>query len=174
MNGSIKVSITVEIGGIPMRTLTTIALIGAAFIIGACQTKHSQAEETPIPVDTTGLDGTNWTLVEVQSQEEGTGTQRPDPGQDYTMSLNADGTVSMKLNCNRGMGSWKAGSAGGNSGSFEFGPISTTKVFCKPPSLDQQIARDAAYVRSYVLEGDRLYLNLMADGGTYVWQKAAK
>jgi hypothetical protein len=43
---------------------------------------------------------------------------------------------------------------------------------CQPPSLDQQIARDAAYVRSYVLENDKLYLSLMADGGIYVWQKA--
>jgi hypothetical protein len=43
-----------------------------------------------------------------------------------------------------------------------------TKMFCPPPSFDMQIARDAEYVRSYLLRDGRLYLNLMADGGTYV------
>jgi heat shock protein HslJ len=148
------------------------AVLMSALMISACQT-DSTTSETPIPTDITGLDGTNWTLVEITSPDDKTGTVRPDDPQKYTMSLGTDGKVSMKLNCNRGMGSWKAGSAGGNSGSFEFGPISMTKALCPPPSLDQQIARDAAYVRSYVLESNRLHLNLMADGGTYVWEKAA-
>jgi heat shock protein HslJ len=128
--------------------------------------------DKPIAVDVTGLNDTSWTLVEIQSPDDKTGTVRPDDPAKYTMTLGADERVSMRLDCNRGTGTWKAGSAGGNSGSFEFGPIGMTKMMCPQGSLDQQIAMDAQYVRSYVLEGDRLYLNLMADGGTYVWQKA--
>jgi hypothetical protein len=37
--------------------------------------------------------------------------------------------------------------------------------------MDTQIARDAQYVRTYVLRDGRLYLNLMADGGNYVWER---
>jgi heat shock protein HslJ len=147
------------------------AVLTSALMVSACQTDNTTSD-APIPTDVTGLDGTNWTLVEIQSPDDKTGTVRPDDPQKYTMSLGSDGKVSMKLNCNRGMGTWQAGSAGGNSGSFEFGPISTTKALCPPPSLDQQIARDAQYVRSYVLENNRLYLNLMADGGNYVWEKS--
>jgi heat shock protein HslJ len=148
------------------------AILMSALMVSACQSDNTTSE-TPIPTDITGLDNTNWTLVEIQSPDDRTGTVRPDDPQKYTMNLGADGKASMKLNCNRGMGTWQAGSAGGNSGSFEFGPISTTKALCPPPSLDQQIARDAQYIRSYVLDGRRLYLNLMADGGNYVWEKSA-
>jgi len=67
-------------------------------------------------------------------------------------------------------GTWTATPTGGDSGSFGFGPLAVTKAFCPPPSLDGQIARHAEYLRSYVLRDGRLYLNLMADGGTYVWE----
>ena len=49
-----------------------------------------------------------------------------------------------------------------------------TRAQCPQPSLDTLIARDAEYVRTYVLRGDRLYLNLMADGGNYVWERVGE
>ena len=42
--------------------------------------------------------------------------------------------------------------------------------FCQQPSMDVQIARDSEYVRSFLLRDGRLYLDLMADGGQYVWE----
>jgi hypothetical protein len=36
--------------------------------------------------------------------------------------------------------------------------------------MDVQIARDSEYVRSFLLRDGRLYLDLMADGGQYVWE----
>ncbi len=56
------------------------------------------------------------------------------------------------------------------NGSFKFGPLATTKALCPPPSMDEQVASDAQYVRSYLLKDGRLYLSLMADGGIYVWE----
>jgi len=88
------------------------------------------------------------------------------------MTLEPDGRVALRLNCNRGAGAWSATATGPDTGSFRFGSLAVTKAFCPPPSLDVQIARDAEYVRSYVLRDGRLYLNLMADGGTYVWEPA--
>jgi|KBSMisStaDraftv2_1062788.scaffolds.fasta_scaffold183092_2 hypothetical protein len=37
-------------------------------------------------------------------------------------------------------------------------------------SLDTRIGRELPYVRSYVLDGGRLVLNMMADSGSQVWR----
>jgi hypothetical protein len=87
------------------------------------------------------------------------------------MELQADGSVAMGLDCNRANGRWTAQPGpDGSGGPFEFGPLAMTRALCPPPNLDERIAGDAGYVRSYTLEGGRLYLNLMADAGTYVWE----
>ena len=151
-----------------MRIVTFVTL---ALTIVACSPgeQRSKAPEAASP-----LSGTAWILVEFQSPEDSIGTVRPDDPKKYTMALNADGKATFRLNCNRGMATWTATTAGdGHSGGFTFGPMGMTKVRCPPPSLDTQIAKDAEYVRSYVLEGNRLHLSLMADGGIYVWEKTA-
>jgi hypothetical protein len=90
------------------------------------------------------------------------------------MRLNRDGTVTMRLNCNRARGTWSA--APGNnatSGHFEFGPLATTRALCPPPRLDEQIAAQSGFIRSYLLKNDRLYLSMKADGGIYAWEREA-
>lgn len=117
---------------------------------------------------------TDWQLVEFQSMSDEIGTVRPEDPSLYTLSFASDGKVSMRLNCNRGSGSWSATPTSSSGGSIEFGPIAATRAFCPPPSLDEQIARDFEYVRSYIIEENRLYLSLMADGGIYVWERLAE
>ncbi len=121
-----------------------------------------------VPVD--DLVGTTWQLVEFRSSDDRIGIVTPADASAYTMALEPDSRVTLRLNCNRGSGTWTATPGGDASGSFEFGPVAMTKVFCPPPSLDTQIARDAEYVRSYVLRDGRLYLSLMADVGIYEWK----
>ena len=117
------------------------------------------------------LAGTSWRLVEFQSMDDAIGTTTPGEPSQYTMTLNADGTVAMQLNCNRANGTWTAEpSADGMSGSFVFGPLAMTRAFCPPPSMDQSLATQAGSVRSFVLRDGRLYLSLMADGGIVVWE----
>jgi heat shock protein HslJ len=117
------------------------------------------------------LAGTGWRLVEFQSMDDATGTVRPDDPSLYTMRLNSDGTVTMRLNCNRASGTWSAEPSGnGASGRFEFGPLAGTRALCPPPSLDESIVAQARFIRSYLLKDGRLYLSLMADGGIYAWE----
>lgn len=117
------------------------------------------------------LAGTEWRLVEFQSMDDAQGTTRPQDPSLYTMRLVADGTVSMRLNCNRANGKWTADQAGSpSSGGFTLGPLASTKALCLPPGMDGLILKDAGYIRSYVLKDGRLYLSLMADGGIYVWE----
>jgi heat shock protein HslJ len=119
----------------------------------------------------TTLPGTTWRLVEFVSSDDRIGTVRPTDPTRYTLELQADGRAALRLDCNRGSATWTAAAAGSASGAFGFGPVAMTKVYCGPASIDQRIARDAEYVRTYLLRGDRLFLNLMADGGTYVWER---
>lgn len=116
------------------------------------------------------LADTKWRLVEIQSMDDAVGIVRPDDPSLYTMRLDADGTVHMRLNCNRANGLWTAEpSADPSNGVFRFGMLATTKALCPPPSLDEKIAADAKYVRGYLMKENRLYLSLFADGGIYAW-----
>lgn len=117
------------------------------------------------------LSDTEWRLIEIQSMDDSIGTTRPDDPSLYTMSLKGDGTVAMRLNCNRAMGSWSAEAGPERSGgSFRFGPLAGTRALCPPPSLDERVVADSRFVRSYLLKNGRLYLSLMADGGIYAWE----
>ena len=117
------------------------------------------------------LAGTKWRLVEIQSMDDAIGTARPSDRNLYTLDLNADGKAAMRLNCNRGAGQWSAKPVGnGATGNFSIGPLAMTRALCPPPSLDQRVARDMTFVRSFLLKDGRLYLSLMADGGIYVWE----
>jgi heat shock protein HslJ len=119
------------------------------------------------------LSDTAWRLVEIQSMDSAVGTKRPDDRNKYTMQLRSDGTVAMKLDCNRASGTWTAEpSSDGISGRFGFGPLAGTRALCPPPSLDERITGQAPSVRGYLLKNGRLHLTLMADGGIVVWEPA--
>ena len=114
---------------------------------------------------------TQWRLVEFRSMDDETGIQRPSDPLLYTMELKGDGTVHMRLNCNYANGTWTSeASSDPLNGSFEFGLLATTSALCPPPSMDEQVASHAQYVRSYLLKEGKLHLSLMADGGIYVWE----
>lgn len=145
-----------------------LAVAACVLLAAACGSRESPPDDASAQP----LAGT-WRFVEFESSSDEIGTIRPDDPGKYTMTLEADGRVTMRLDCNRATGTWTADPADGESGSFTFGPLAMTRAQCPQPSLDTRIARDAEYVRTYVLRGDRLYLNLMADGGNYVWERTA-
>jgi hypothetical protein len=89
------------------------------------------------------------------------------------MTLNADGSVSMDLDCNRATGTWTVEFAeGGDNGSLSLGPLAGTRALCPPPSMDERITNDAQWVRGFLLRDGNLYLSLMAVGGIYAWEPA--
>jgi len=131
----------------------------------------ADAHEAAAVASDSPLAGTNWRLVEFQSMDDTVGTVSPDDPSPYTMRLNAEGTVNMRLNCNRANGTWSAEpSEDISNGRFEFGPLAATRALCPPPSMDEQIVAQAEYIRGYLLKDGRLYLSLMADGGIYAWE----
>jgi len=157
----------------PYGSVAAVAGIAVStLLLGTLAARSVAADEKSAPAASSSpLAGTEWRLVEIQSMDDAIGTVRPDDPSLYTMRLNADGTASFRLNCNRASGKWSA-KAGpqGSSGQFELGALAATRALCPPPSLDEKIAAQAGFIRSYLLKDGRLYLSLMADGGILAWE----
>jgi para-nitrobenzyl esterase len=110
------------------------------------------------------LGGTAWQLVQFQS---GDGTVlTPDDPTKYTIALTAEGQVSLRIDCNRGRGTWTSE----EPNQLVFGPIATTRAMCPPSELYDRVVRDLPFVRSYVLQDGHLFLSLLADGGIYEFE----
>jgi len=158
------------------RTAVMAALLCSLSLQSCVSVPRTEKQDTRASAADGGakLAATRWRLVEIQSMDDAIGTSRPSAPDLYTMDLNADGTVAMRLNCNRGRGPWTANPVGnGAEGSFRVGPLAMTRALCPPPNLDARIAKDMAFIRSFLLRDGRLYLSLMADGGIYVWEPRA-
>ncbi len=111
-----------------------------------------------------GLGGTSWQLVKFQGGDDKVVV--PDEKAKYTIAFAADGSVSVRFDCNRGHGSWKSASPG----QIQFGPMALTRAMCPPGSMHDQLVKQWFYVRSYVIRNGRLHLSLMADGGIYEFE----
>lgn len=122
------------------------------------------ASATEPPAGPADLGGTSWRLVKFQGGDDT--TLVPDDPSKYTVTFGADGSLSARLDCNRGRGAWKSAEAG----RLELGPLALTRAMCPPGSLHDRIARDWTYVRSYVIKDGRLFLSLLADGGIYEFE----
>jgi len=130
------------------------------------------ASSSPSSNSNEPLSNTSWHFVEFQSMDDSIGTKRPSDPSLYTMNLNDDGTVKMRLNCNSARGQWSfEPGKDGVSGRFEFSSLAVTRARCPPPSMDESIAADAKYIRGYLFNNGKLYLSLMADAGIYVWER---
>lgn len=160
-----------------IRVLAIFAILLISGIVSGCQpavkmgNSDEGAPEAAVSSSDNSLAGTSWRLVDFQSMDDAIGTVRPADSSLYTMRLNSDGSVNMRLNCNRARGTWSAKpSSSGTSGGFKFGPLAMTRALCSPPSLDEKIAAQASFIRTYLLKDGRLHLSLMADGGIYTWE----
>ncbi|MFM7349898.1 MAG: META domain-containing protein [Erythrobacter sp.] len=123
-----------------------------ALLTGACAT---------VP-ETQPLAGTKWQLAEI---ETGGSTTTLDPAiqRRHTLAFREGGELQAQLDCNRGRGTWTAGSAG----TITFGPVMSTRMMCPQPSFGDRLAGGLAGVQRYttapggkqlVLEGPDLRL----------------
>ena len=111
-----------------------------------------------------GLGGSSWQLVTIQG---GNGSVAiPDDKAKYTLAFRADGSLSARIDCNRGHGTWKSF----EPNQLELGLMALTRAMCPPDSLHDRIVRQLPLVRSYTIKDGRLFLSLMADGGSYEFE----
>jgi heat shock protein HslJ/membrane-bound inhibitor of C-type lysozyme len=110
------------------------------------------------------LGRTSWQLVKFEGGDGATLT--PDDKTKYTLAFGRDGSVSVRIDCNRGRGTWK--SSGPNQ--LQFSGLVLTRAMCPPGSLHDQIVKQWENVRSYTIKDGHLFLSLMADGGIYEFE----
>jgi para-nitrobenzyl esterase len=143
-----------------VRTVIVATCLALMAGMGCAQSNPGTPGSTPdLP-----LTGTSWQLVRFQGGDDSVLT--PDDRNKYTIALDADGSVAVRVDCNRGRGTWT--SSGPNQ--VQFGPLALTRAQCPPGSLHDQIVRQWGNIRSYVVKGGRLFLSLMADGGIYEFE----
>ena len=106
-----------------------VTLLAAILVLSA----NAQAASRNTAAD---LGGTSWQLVKFRGSDDKTLT--PDDGSKYTVMFQADGSVSVRIDCNRGRGGWK--SSGPNQ--LQFGQLALTRAMCPPGSLHDRIAKD--------------------------------
>jgi YD repeat-containing protein len=138
--------------------------------IQMCEAEAAAQDEAASPG---GLAGTAWTLVHFQSMDGAIGTVTPPRPGRYTMTFGEDGTLALRLDCNRGSASWSvAPEATADGGQLTLGAAMMTRAACGEGALDVQIARDLERVRSYTIADGQLNLALEADSGLYTWRPA--
>jgi para-nitrobenzyl esterase len=113
---------------------------------------------------TGGLAGTSWQLVRFQGGDDT--VLAPDDSARYTVAFAPDGRVSVRVDCNRGVGTWTSP----GSGRIELGPLALTRAMCPPGSLHDFIVRQWGFVRTYLIRDHHLFLSLMADGGIFEFE----
>src|SRR5262249_18398163 len=85
---------------------------------------YSSQAQGPLQNAAPYLGGTSWQLVKFRGSDDT--TQIPDDKTKYTIAFATDGRVRVRIDWNRGMGSWK--SSGPNQ--LQFSPLALTKVAC--------------------------------------------
>lgn len=132
---------------------------------GAAAETEAVAEATP-PADMANpIVGSSWNWVGFDGMDD-SAVSVPTPA-NYTLSFAADGTASVKADCNNGHGSYTV-----DGSSLQIGPVAITKMMCPEGSLDNQYLGYLEYVRSYMIDGGMLHLSLMADGGIMHFEPA--
>lgn len=143
------------------------ALISRGIVFGLVLAACSALDRAHSSSSVSQLEDTSWRLVKFQG---GDGRALvPDDRTKYTIRFAADGGLTVRIDCNRGRGTWK--SSGPNQ--LQLGQLALTRAMCPPGSLHDQIVKHWELIRSYVLKDGRLYLSLLADGGIYEFEPSA-
>ena len=114
------------------------------------------------------LTGTSWKLVRIAYSDDT--IYKPDDPMKYTLTFQDETQVAVRIDCNRGYGTWKSSAPG----KLEFGPMTITQAMCPPGSLYGLVIHDLPNFRSYVPKDGRLFLALMAHGGIYEFEPLSK
>jgi para-nitrobenzyl esterase len=146
-------------------TMSFARLLGAlaALLLGAnaCSSSGSSPRAAAPAAD---LVGTSWRLVQFEGGDGRILT--PDDRSRFTVRFDTDGSVSVRLDCNRGRGAWKST----GPAQLDLMPLALTRAMCPQMTLHDQIAKQWTFVRSYLIRDNHLFLSLMADGGIFEFE----
>lgn len=100
--------------------------------------------------------GTTWTLQRIRFAD---GSERvPEDPTRFTLTLAADGSAALQVDCNRAAGRFDLDDA-----RLSFGPLAATRAYCGPDSLDETYLEQIAIVVGYRFEDGALLLTTSMD-----------
>jgi para-nitrobenzyl esterase len=150
-----------------MKASSTLLAAMAALLAACAAAPPGPAPSSAPPLSApASLEGTSWRLVQIQMSNDV--TRAAIERSRYTIGFGANSVLNVRFDCNRGRGSWKSS----GPGNLEFGDLALTRAMCPVGSLHDELVRQWPHVRSYVFKDGRLYLSLMADGGTIEFEPA--
>lgn len=152
-----------------MKTKINLPILLAIILmsVAACTPNEgNQGNSEPFSPTISDITETTW-LWERFDDTAGLNDITVDDPSLYTFILKSDGTYSIKADCNLSSGNFILDES---SISFEAGP--TTLAECGPDSLYHTFLTQMSNVATYVIDGDKLVLNLWADGGNMVFIQA--
>lgn len=137
-----------------MKIFTLVLLVIGMLILAAC---GGQEEAESIV-------GTTWQWQEYQDSAGENNIDVPDP-QNYTLTLNEDGTANIKADCNQVSWTYELD---GNELTFNtLGP--STLAMCAEGSLDTVYLQRLGETATYVTSEGQLFLNLKFDSGNMIF-----
>lgn len=157
-----------KVGDLPQRVRRAFEATSRFGIEGG-RLRLLAAEGTPVAVlerrtqngrSSSGLLGTSWQLVSLTLSQGRILT--PDDPTRYTLVFSPGGTLMVRLDCNRGRGTWEAPGAR----ALTLGPLALTRALCPEGSLHDPIVQAWSHVRSFELKGTNLVLTPGGGGGT--------
>lgn len=139
------------------NTKSNILILGLIFLvlISACSNLQTEQDFTD----------TKWQWYSLSENEPASQSVVPDP-ENYTITLNSDGSMNIQADCNMVEGSY---SVEGNTLSLIVGP--STMAFCGDESLDLMFIELLSNVESYSMENNELILNLNNNAGKMALSK---
>lgn len=158
-----------------MKTVVLVALV-AGFALAACDV-YTAIDELPSevpesgPITTPGVGSSfslilqdTWQLVAFESND---GTRvEVDAPENYTITLNEDGTVNVKADCNLCNGVYTI-----EDNQIELGPQACTRAMCLPDSLFDRYTRVLGAVETWSFDNDSNLL-LHYAGGAMLFQRS--
>lgn len=119
---------------------------------------------------TRSLSGTEWRLVRFQPSEATARPTVPPHVERYVLRFLADGTLFMRLDCNRATARWQMRPGSREGGTLAITLSGMTRARCISGALDTRIAGDLGHVRNFTLSDTGLSLTFTVDGGVYTWE----
>lgn len=112
------------------------------------------------------LSNTSWRLVKYQGKGKDTSVITPAQRSAYTVTFGHDGRVAMKIDCNRGSGTWKLS----GWGQIKLGPLALTRAACPADRLNTKLPVEWSTLNFFKLKGDHLLLSTKPQSSFYEFE----
>jgi heat shock protein HslJ/C-terminal processing protease CtpA/Prc len=164
---SFIVGLLAACGGEAQPTATPAPVVEPTVAVAPTVEPTTESETRSTAAETGDLDAltaNTWQWVSFTDPLQQFEVEMPE---NYLLTFNEDGTVNIKADCNQASGSYTddAGSL-----TIEVGPM--TMAACPPESRSDEFVQNLGFAVRYFFEGDTLYIDLMADGGTMAFAPA--